>query len=222
MYLIVPCDQQHYIWLHSCRISLSGLVVRTASLPLISPSHPLLMFSTESEPCRMCTETSTRSTVLLPGRGSDYIWSINTHWLWEAFLSIPFLPLLSPFLVSLPHSCSLTTVWHLVTICQAICLCCHNFLHYIRVCISSPLSIRSFILSRRVYGEVILSFRCSSPLPSWWRKGVNYGTPGAIFPHNSPLCSVIHPHLSGINRHLNQTRVTKRLARGPCLQMGSP
>lgn len=42
-----------------------------ASLP--SPSHPLLMFRTESEPCQMCTQTSTWSTLLLPGRGSDYL-----------------------------------------------------------------------------------------------------------------------------------------------------
>lgn len=73
---------------------------QSASLPLISPSHPLLMFSTESEPCRMCTETSagaTRSTLLLPGRGSDYIWSINTPWLWEALCLSLFL------LSSLPH-----------------------------------------------------------------------------------------------------------------------
>lgn len=82
-----------------CRISFSERVVRTASLPLISPSHPLLMFSTESEPCRMCTETSTRSTLLLPGRGSDYIWSINTHWLWEALCLSLF------FLTSFPSLC---------------------------------------------------------------------------------------------------------------------
>lgn len=82
------------------------IVVRTASLPLIPPSHPLLMFSTDSEPCRMCTETSTRSTPLLPGRGSDYIWSINTHRLWEALCLSLLLPSLSspPFS---PHSCSL-------------------------------------------------------------------------------------------------------------------
>ncbi len=99
VYFIVS---QFYIWLHSCRISLSELVVRTASLPLISPPHPLLMFSTDSEPCRMCTETSTRSAALLPGRGSDYIWSINTPWLWEAlclsFSSLSPLPLASLFL----------------------------------------------------------------------------------------------------------------------------
>lgn len=41
-------------WFHFCRISL------TASLPLILLSHLLLMFSTESELCQMCTETSTR------------------------------------------------------------------------------------------------------------------------------------------------------------------
>lgn len=124
---IAQCDE-HYIWLHSWRISLSKMVVRIASLPLISPSHPLLMFSTESEPCRMCTETSTRSTLLLPGRGSDYIWSINTHRHWEA-LCLSFFSLSSLLFhclrLLLPLSCALTTVWHLVTICQAICLWFH-------------------------------------------------------------------------------------------------
>lgn len=153
-----------------------------APLPLISPSHPLLMFATDSEPCRMCTETSagaTRSTLLLPGRGSDYIWSINTHWLWEALCLSLFL--LSPsqclFLPS-PHSRSLTTVWHLVTICRTICLWCHIFLHYIRVCINNALH-PSIHPLHRLYqawtilifvalllcGEVILLFKCSRPVP---------------------------------------------------------
>lgn len=87
----VQCDQQ-YLWLHLYRISLS------ASLPLILPSHLLLMFSTESELCQMCTETSTRTTLLLPGRFSDYMLSINTHWLLEALCLSIFFFSLSPFL----------------------------------------------------------------------------------------------------------------------------
>lgn len=96
-----------------------------------------------TEPCHMCRETSggaTRSTVLLPGRGSDYIWSINTHWhsseaLWLSFLLPSFL-LLSAFL---SHWCMLT-LWHLVTICPAICLWCHIFIHHARGCINNALN----------------------------------------------------------------------------------
>lgn len=63
------------------------------SLPGEDP-HNLLMFLTESEPC--CLEASaTRSALLLPGRASVYIWSINTHTLREASAPAFFLPSLS-------------------------------------------------------------------------------------------------------------------------------
>lgn len=214
-----------------------------ASLPLISPSHPLLMFSTESEPCRMCTETSagaTRSTLLLPGRGSDYIWSINTHWLWEALCLSLFLCLFSPsrcLRLPLPNSCSLTTGWHLVTICQAICLWCHIFLHYIRVCVNNALhlSIHPFshlswgwtvviLVSLLLWGGVILLFRCSHPLPPCWRKGVNCGVVAATVDscliHRSAQSSILisQESIDIWVRHVSP----KGWDRRPCLQMWLP
>lgn len=163
------------------------IVVRTASLPLIPPSHPLLMFSTDSEPCRMCTETSTRSTPLLPGRGSDYIWSINTHRLWEALCLSLLLPSLCLHLLFRLTPARFTTVWHLVTICQAICLCCHIFPTLNQrggfLCVGgrSPTlhaSVHSFMNCSRAV-ELFLHFSVRALCPPWWRKRVNYGVLGA-------------------------------------------
>lgn len=163
------------------------IVVRTASLPLIPPSHPLLMFSTDSEPCRMCTETSTRSTPLLPGRGSDYIWSINTHRLWEALCLSLLLPSLSspPFS---PHSCSL---YDSVTFGHNLSgnLPLLPYFPYIKsegggfLCVGgrSPTlhaSVHSFMNCSRAV-ELFLHFSVRALCPPWWRKRVNYGVLGA-------------------------------------------
>lgn len=89
-----------------------------------SPDSPL----TQSRVgCVQRHQQGARSTPLLPGRGSDYIWSINTHRLWEALCLSLLLPSLCLRLLFRLTPARFTTVWHLVTICQAICLCCHIF-----------------------------------------------------------------------------------------------
>lgn len=199
------------------------------------------MFFTESEPCRMCTETSagaTRSTLLLPGRGSDYIWSINTHWLWEALCLSLFL------LSSLPLS-----------VFSSLCLASARLLRYDIWSQSVKQSVFDAIFSYIIPGfasimllpslypsdySFISSVNCWNVSPSvtvrWsysfikmfvsftprWMKGVNCSALSVRFPPRSPLCSVIHPDLWGIYWHLSQTCVTKRLAIRPCLQMGLP
>lgn len=89
MFALPHCEVLRAIYLAPFMQNLTGWVGSAclSAINIATTSSPNVLH------CRMCTETSAgaaRSTLLLPGRGSDYIWSINTHWLWEALCLFPF------------------------------------------------------------------------------------------------------------------------------------
>lgn len=130
-------------WLHSCSMSVSWSTL-PESLPLISPSHPLQMFSRARARSDVYRDISrSNKEFSAAARQRFWLYLIYKYSLaLGSLVSMLFLPHFSPFqclCLILPHSCSLTTIWHLVTICQAICLWCQSFLHYIRGCINDDL-----------------------------------------------------------------------------------
>lgn len=123
-------------WLHSCSMSVSwsSAWVFTINITITSSSNVLHVYRDIS---RSNKEFSAAA------RQRFWLYLIYKYSLaLGSLVSMLFLPHFSPFqclCLILPHSCSLTTIWHLVTICQAICLWCQSFLHYIRGCINDDL-----------------------------------------------------------------------------------
>lgn len=84
----------------------------SACFPAID-STSFLMFSWVEAvwDCAQRHRQEHKGALLLPGRGSDYIWSINTPWLWEGLcLSLFFFSSFSP--IPFVFASLLTTSWH--------------------------------------------------------------------------------------------------------------
>lgn len=183
----------------------------SACFPAID-STSFLMFSWVEAvwDCAQRHRQEHKGALLLPGRGSDYIWSINTPWLWEGLcLSLFFFSSFSP--IPFVFASLLTTSWHFGhNLSGNLSLMTRFFYLHQSRSRSFCAPIHSFISDIKSTQTVVVLLFMFMPFDPCCRNGVDCSAPAECWIPSSLKNLLSHSYRSLGNQSTSESHTTPR------------